>query len=260
MPFHELAHWDDTRDSLHQAAQVLNAIKVPSVNRQPNALHHSLTPDAAALRTGKLNFGGELRLDFLSPGGAAITYSGDNVGFSVPLADHTQKSLLQAVLDALAKIGHPVSPRMDAIEHDTPFNLDGRIIGEYVITLESIYIEMARFRGHLLGMMTPIVLWPHHFDMAFLYFLSGNDEHKDPHINFGFSPESPGFPRPYFYAYRYPMPENLWGTPLPEIAYWHNSGWTGVVIEYDTFIKTFNHERRLAYWLHDIYEVLSSAG
>lgn len=259
MPFHELFDWEATRDALHQAAQVLNAIKVPATDRQPNALHHSLTPDAAALKTGKLNFGGELRLDFLASGGTAITFSGEESGFSVPVAGHTQKSLLQAVLDALANLGHSVSPRLDAIEHDTPLQLDSNLVGNYAVTLDSIYDEMARFRGHLLGTMTPIVVWPHHFDMAFLYFLSGHDEHSDPHINFGFSPQSPGFPRPYFYVYRYPMPEGLLGTSLPEVARWHTEGWTGVVIDYDAFIKTYYHERRLAYWLYDIYEILSSA-
>jgi hypothetical protein len=257
MPFHELANWDATRVGLHQAAQVLNAIKVPSVERQPNARHHSLTPDGASLRTGKLNFGGELRLDLLAPEGAAIIYAGDKTGFVVPIHGQTQQSLLQTVLAELAKLGHSVTPRMDSIEFDEPIHLDNHLVGEYAITLESIYVEMARFRGRLAGMMSPIVLWPHHFDMAFLYFLAGQDEHSDPHINFGFSPESPGFPRPYFYVYRYPMPDGLLGAPLPEVAYWHNSGWTGVVIEYDAFIKTFNHERRLAYWLHDIYEILS---
>lgn len=260
MSFHELANWDSTRAALHQAAQVLNAIKVPAVDRQPNALHHSLTPDSATLRTGKLNFGGELRLDLLAPEGAAITYSSENGGFVVPLVGQTQRSLLQAVLNELAKLGHSLTPRMEGIQFDEPLQLENHLVGEYAITLESIYVEMARFRGHLLGMMTPIVVWPHHFDMAFLYFLAGADEHSDPHINFGFSPESPGFPRPYFYAYRYPMPDGLLGAPLPDHAYWHNSGWTGVVIEYDAFIKAFNHERRLAYWLHDIYDVLIRAG
>jgi hypothetical protein len=247
-PFHRSEHWQITRDTLHQATQVLNAIKVPSVARQPNALHHSLTVEAGQITTGALSFGGELIVGH-HPQLALWYHPPQGDGFTIPLLGHNQKSLLAATLEQLALLGYAVTPRMDEMQHDTPFALDAEIANAYLGTLWQIYGALARVKARLIGFMTPLVLWSHHFDLASLYFLSGNDEHTDSHINLGFSPVSPGFPHPYFYAYRYPMPDGLLGKPLPAGARWHNDGWTGAVIDYDTFTTHPNPEDALEYTL-----------
>jgi hypothetical protein len=238
-----LANWEPTRDALHQAAQVLNAIKVPSVARQPNALHHSLNVSASGLNTGELNFGGVMALDFgvqgdLLPDYPQLTWSnGSGEEFAIPLAGYTQITLLDAVVKHLADYGYPVTPRTDEIKGETIFQIHPETATQYAAALDRIYTAMARFRARLLGTMTPLVVWSHHFDLSMLYFVSGSDEHSDPHLNFGFAPESPGIPRPYFYVYAYPMPDGLVNQPLPTPARWHTEGWTGVVLDYDSIVS-----------------------
>lgn len=260
-----LMNWESTRDALHQAAQVLNAIKVPSVPRQSNFLHHSLHVEPTGLHTGPLSFGGTLQLNFgvsgpLIPDYPQIHWSrGDSESFTVPLSADTQKTLLAATLKGLADYGVQVTPRLDEIQHDKPFQIDAGQAVDYARVLNRVYTAMARFRGHLAGTMTPLVVWPHHFDLSMLYFVSGSDEHSDPHLNFGFAPESPGLPRPYFYVYAYPMPESLLHTPLPEPAHWHTTGWTGVVLPYDSITSYGDPESFIENTLLEIHRIIMKA-
>jgi hypothetical protein len=103
----------------------------------------------------------------------------------------------------------------------------------YADALYRVFTALARFRARLQGHMTPLVVFPEHFDLSTLWFVEGDmDDHK-PHLNFGFAPFSPGLPRPYLYAYAYPYPADFAAPPLPAPARWHSEGWRGVVIDYD---------------------------
>src|SRR5688572_29125855 len=143
-----LLNWDSTRDALHQAAQVLNAIKVPSVARQPNALHHSLSVSASGLNIGELNFGGVLSLDFgvqgdLLPDFPQIHWSKGNDEFAIPLAGYTQKTLLEAVVKHLAEFGYQVNPRLDEMQGDTIFQIHPETATQYAGALDRIYTAMS---------------------------------------------------------------------------------------------------------------------
>ena len=116
----------------------------------------------------------------------------------------------------------------------TPFAIDSTAAADYARLLYSAYTALARFRARLLGTMTPMVVWPHGFDLSFLWFRGNDlDEHSQPHMNFGFSPGSAGFPRPYIYAYAYPPPKDLTERPIPAPARWFTESWNGAVVDYD---------------------------
>jgi len=83
--------------------------------------------------------------------------------------------------------------------------------------------------------MSPIVLWPHHFDMSFLWFVTSNtDEHSAPHFNFGFAPFSDDIERPYFYAYAWGDKTGYVEVPLDPPARPSGRAWAGLYAEYDT--------------------------
>ncbi|MCU0514942.1 MAG: DUF5996 family protein [Anaerolineae bacterium] len=259
-----LVDWDSTRDALHQAAGVLNAIKVPAVARQPNALHHSLAVEPAGLHTGPLAFGGVLRLLFaggaLIPDYPALQWTrAEGESVVIPLSGDSQTTLLHALLAGLADYGITVTPRLDEIVSDVPFALEAALAADYAVALNRLYTALARFRARLNGTMTPLVVWSHHFDLSMLYFVRGRDEHQDPHLNFGFAPASPGLPRPYLYAYAYPMPPGLLHRPLPFPAQWHTDGWTGVVIPYDSLVRYGDPETFIENTLLDIYGLFRQA-
>jgi hypothetical protein len=176
---------------------------------------------------------------------------------SVPIAAHTQTTLMDAVLDAMAKAGHPANPDRGKINGTDSLPLHPGVAEEYHIALYSIYTAMARFRARLFGPMSRMVVWPHGFDLSFLWFTEGLDESKNPHMNFGFSPGSPGFDRPYLYAYAHPLPPGFFDIPIPAGARWQKEGWTGIVIDYDTLIGEEHVEAELEKRLLDIHAAVA---
>jgi hypothetical protein len=83
--------------------------------------------------------------------------------------------------------------------------------------------------------MSPIVIWPHHFDMAFIWFTTENmDEHKAPHLAIGFAPFSDGLNRPYFYGYGWSQETGYVQVELDPPAQAITEAYTGLYAEYDT--------------------------
>ncbi len=258
MPLPALTNWDNTRIALHQAAQVVGAIRKLDATPLPNWQHLALEVTPQGLTSGKLapSIGGELVLDFHQ---AAVIYTCPaNTVSTIPIQGHSQISLTDAVLAAMAKAGHPATPDRAKIGGTSTLNPDAATAADYHQSLYSIYTAIARFRTRLFGGMTRAIIWPHGFDLSFLWFARGFEENSDPHLNFGFSPGSAGFPRPYVYAYAHPKPPGLLDIQLPAPARWNTEGWTGVVIDYDTLAAKSNPEWELESVLLEIYASLSS--
>jgi hypothetical protein len=246
-----LTDWGQTARSLHEAAQLLGLVRVSQVPPVPNYLELALTVTPDGLSTGRLPAGDAVYLDFGA--GRLVYHTADGRETALPLAPHTQPSLWQAlvaampgtetpgaVVETVRRRGYPVPERL-LYPQDTPvLAVDPAQGHAYAAVLDTVFTGMARFRARLNGPLTPLVVWPEHFDLSMLWFADGDlDEHK-PHLNFGFAPYSPGLERPYLYAYAYPYPPNPVFPALPTPARWHYEGWTGVVVEYDAFAGAAN--------------------
>jgi hypothetical protein len=233
MPLPALANWDSTRTGLHQAAQVVGAIRKVDAAVLPNFLHIALEVVPQGVTSGPLapSVGGELVLNFAER--AIIYTSPQGTVTSVPLEGHTQVTLLDAVLAAMDKAGHRVQPDRSKITGQEPLQVHPDAAREYSQAFNKIYMGFARFKARLFGPMSRMVVWPHGFDLSFLWFTHGLDESKDPHMNFGFSPGSPGFARPYIYAYAHPKPPGMFDVELPQCARWNTDPWTGIALDYD---------------------------
>ncbi len=232
MTLHTLANWESTRFTLHQSAQVLGVFRKLNAPPQPIYLHLPLNIVPQGVSTGPLTFGGELILDFAA---LTVRYLRDGQeAAAFPLAGHNQVSLLAGVQDKLSHItGQKLAPQ--SLSDQTAFAPDKQTAADYADTLYSLYTITARFRARILGRLSPIILWPHNFDFSFLLFA---DEFNDDklHAAFGFEPHSPGFDRPYLYAYVRPTPAGITDNPLPAPARWHTEGWTGAVVDYDALV------------------------
>ena len=241
--------WDTTIHGLHLAAEVLGALRVLAQPHDPHWLELALKPVPEGLSTGQLTGGGAVVLDCHR---AALVYAGQNI----PLQGATQRSLLDALLPALAKElpvlagatsealiesmregirqkGHTLLTKDAPPQHEI-ITLNAQTASDYAHALYAMFTAIARFRGHLKGHMTPIVVFPEHFDLSTLWFVEGDMDEYKAHVNFGFAPFSAGLPRPYLYAYAYPYPPNADYPAVPSPARWHFEGWTGVVVDYDT--------------------------
>lgn len=233
-----LATWRTTGESLHRAAQILGTIRAKSIKPLPNYLHLSTNIRPDGLSTGTMPVG-ELRLDFNKAEIVYVPIYGDRI--AVSLAGHTQASLTERILGLLADHGHTMhieeqeAAHVATLRDTTPLEVDRYIGEDYAQVLFRIFTATTRFRGRLLALMTPVVVWPEHFDLSFLLFTTDKDDESHPHINFGFAPYSEGFERPYLYSYAYPLREDYSIPKLPSPAYWNTTPWTGVVVPYDDF-------------------------
>jgi len=253
-----LVNWENTRAGLHQAAQVVGAIRRVDAAPLPNWLHLALEVVPEGLTSGELapSVGGELALNFAQ---RTIIYTcPEDTTYTIALEGHTQVSLLDAVLTAMEKAGHPAQPDRSKITGQERLNVHPDAAREYQQALYRIYTAIARFRARLFGGVSRVVVWPHGFDLSFLWFARGFDEGKDPHMNFGFSPGSPGFPRPYVYVYAHPLPDGFFDVTLSAPARWTRESWKGIVIDYDALAAEADPEAKLENILLEIHRAISS--
>ena len=257
MSLPSLAKWDETRDTLHQIALVIGAIRVACSDALPNDLHFSLDVRADGISTTRMRCGGELHLDLASL--QLIFTRGACVVFRLDAAGHSQISLLRRLLACFGDCGCGIRPSLKRITSETVFVIDHELARSYAVTLNAAYTALARFRAKLPGCMTPVVLWPHHFDLAFIWFPAEQaDEQRDPQIAYGFAPFSPGLDRPYFYAYAWSRPTGYLELPLDAPARAISDGYTGLYTAYDALREEAQFDAVLEKLLMKYHQVASA--
>jgi hypothetical protein len=256
MSLPDLSNWDDTKTALHQSMQVLRSTRLLGVNPLPSELEYSTIPTQTGATTGTLNFGGELRLDYLR---AAVAYEKDEAEvFAVELNGHNQTSLFDAVFAAFAEAGLKLEPNRKKVTETTPFTIDLDKAKDYAALQWRMVNVLARVKAQMYGAQTPIALWPHGFDVSTLWFAQGMDEHKDPQLNMGFSPGTADVGQPYVYFYAWPVPDGL-PDKLPANVTW-NTSWStpGGIIPYDQFANADDPESLLVATLVEVYHTAST--
>lgn len=283
MSLPSLTNWEATAQSLHKAAQMLGVIRMVRLPHVPNYLEMALKVKPEGVSTDVLPGGSEVTLDFQQA--RFVVRHGSMAPATVPLAGHSQVSLLKALLKELQKgeladllkdasedglldkflaaaaaAGHDLSSPHNEITGTASLNVDASIGRDYSEALYRIFTGVARFRARLNGSMTPAVIWPGHFDLSFLWFATAHTEENAPHMNFGFAPYGGGIETPYLYVYAYPMPANSDNAnklpALPAPAYWHLEGWKGVVVRYPEIAKAADPEGYIEGLCEGIYRAL----
>lgn len=265
-----------TIQSLHKLAMLLGFVRILAYEAQSNYLELAMKIVPQGLSTDTLPGGGEVILDF---GQGAILYT-NRAGHTTPFATQgkSQGAIFEALLTAIETselsqtlartAGETVIDRAINAAHalpryvrrninefieTEPLTFDAQHGADYAKALYSLFTATARFRARLIGSMTPIVVWPEHFDLSTLWFHPDNPEMdaSKAHLNFGFAPYSPGL-GPYLYAYAYPYPAQYTAPTLPAGAHWHTEGWTGVVLPYEVIASQNQPELYVEQALHEI--------
>jgi hypothetical protein len=256
-----------TRAGLHAFAKLPGVYASALAPRRRHWWHISLKPTAGGFSSGVLASSGqlfELTLNFqrleieLSIAGEA------RQAFS--LHDQTALSMRQQVDAALARQAiavdldeNRISPAGHAIDPDGAHAL-GRVYGQ-------LAQSFARFRATLAVETSPIQLWPHHFDLAMLVLpgrkIPGqdpdNEELSDEQLNFGFVPGDEGISEPYFFITHYAQAGRLTEVTLPEEARLHTEGWSGIVLDYETFRNAPEPETLLTDLWKSVWKVTGRA-
>jgi hypothetical protein len=255
MALPRLDNWSETSFGLHRGALLLGALQRLTQPPQPAYLELGLQVVPNGLAGGRLPAGGLVLLDFNAGSLLYSPASGAEVSFPLHGSSQAQvfaglfgvisqgelsgllpdgSNLAQRVSAAIAARGDRYRPpRPETLWDETRIKLDAQTARAYLEVLQLVFTAIARFRARLRGMLTPLVVWPEHFDLSTLWFQGNSIDESQAHLNFGFAPFSEGLPDPYLYAYAYPYPQRYDPPSLPHGARWHTHGWTGAVLPYD---------------------------
>jgi hypothetical protein len=78
------------------------------------------------------------------------------------------------------------------------------------------------------GLSSPILLFPHHFDLSLVWFPYNDDRQ----VALGFSTGDETIPEPYLYLTAYPEPAGFTALQIPSKAFWQSDGFSGAILPY----------------------------
>ncbi|TQV85979.1 DUF5996 family protein [Aliikangiella coralliicola] len=245
MSFYQFSHfqnnkWPATRDALHSYAKVLGIIRAQLVPKQKHWWHVSLLPVSNGFSTGPIYQKGEIFEIILDLANSRVIVQWHDLLESVPLSGQSASTLFVEISGLLfvRKIEVSGNPEKITDQAHPDFDVDNAV--NLAKALGAIGAVFQQFKNEQRRETSPVQLWPHHFDLAVLWF-SGrlvpeqdpdDEENADEQMNFGFSVGDQQTPEPYFYFTAYPTPENFNRISLPSGAQWNEDGWQGVYLSY----------------------------
>lgn len=240
-----------TKNALQYAAKLIKEIQFAYYNDElPQQAEHSLKPHPSGLTTRQLKDLGQLVLNFSDL--SISLKKGEDKRFSVSLSGHSAASLAKEVVGKFSEIGATINTERinKQCSDESPFELNSQIAGNYANAIDAIYTVFSRIISRFIGkyQISPILFWPHGFDMAFITFFTDDlTQGTGPHVMGGFSSGSAGIDEPYIYFYFFGKPsdsksgkyypDNIEDVPLPNYSKWHTEGWKGLVIPYNAAIN-----------------------
>ena len=88
------------------------------------------------------------------------------------------------------------------------------------------------------GLTSPVLLYPHHFDLSLVWFPRADEKQ----LAIGFSTGDQTIAEPYLYLTAYPEPPGFTKLPVPEGAYWQADGFSGAILPYATLSASSDPE------------------
>jgi hypothetical protein len=253
-----------TRDTIHGYAKVVGKIRRAMKPHQRHRFQVKFRTAGLGLTTTPIRYNTiafELIMDFT--GHQLVISTSQGNWAEVDMDGQSARDFCDEVLQALEDVGVEVDlDRKQFSEVDGTYDPD--IVEDYWQALSQIDLVLKEFLGGVRGRKGPVSLWPHHIDLAGLWFsgrhVPGKDpedeENADEQMNFGFSTGDEGIQDAYFYVTAYPWPDGLEETSLPAGARWQTDGWKGAVLMYAHLITADNPRQ----FLLDFFKTVHSAG
>jgi hypothetical protein len=264
-----LEEWVDTRNTIQGYAQVLGKVRRALTPFQKHWWHVSLRAAAVGLTTtpiraeninGPLTF--EMILDFISHQLLVTSSQGD--WYEIDFDGQSSREFHGDVMDVLGNLGVKVD--LDGAQFsDDDGAYDADEAEDFWQAASQIDQVLKEFKSGLRGESGPVQLWPHHFDLAMLWFsgrkVPGYDpndlekaDYADEQMNFGFSTGDKDISQPYFYITAYPWPKRLDGTDLPGDAYFQTEPFNCNVLPYAFLVASDEPHAYLLNFLRTVHE------
>jgi len=238
--------WKLTRDGLQQCADLLGAVRAATAPKEKHWFHITLYCDISGLSTGVLTTDSErfsLFLDFIH---GELRFQAQSDESKTPIDGKSITQISSWLSEQLDRSHITVTLDWSKFSSDEPLVIE---LGASA-ALWTIYSNVDRvfkeFRASLREETSPVHVWPHHFDLAMLWFSGrqvpdtdpADEENADEQMNFGFVPGDGSIDEPYFYITAYPLPKDLTALELPSDAYWHTEGFTGAILKYSDWVQS----------------------
>lgn len=246
---------EPTRATLHAYAHAVAALPRAHALAHPSWWHISLKvrPDGLVTDAMPLPAGGSafIRMDPRTHLVMFETSTGESRAFPMN-ADLTGTQMGSALIAAGAEFGLAGAYDRARFENDDPrpYNeANALALFQAFVAADAVFTA---HRNRIGGMVGPIQLWPHGFDLAFEWFGTRSVVPKDDgasveqpaQLNLGFYPAGDA----YFYSNPWPFEADLQEVPLPGGAQWHTDGWDGSILAYtDVADRTDGADQVLAY-------------
>lgn len=264
--FPSLKDFTPTRQTLHLYSQAISAIPRVHGIVHPKWWHISLKlhPDGLITDNIPLPGGGvlALRLDLNQHQLVVMSSSGEKK--SIGLAEGlTGSEMGDWLITAVSQFGlHGSYPR-EKFASDEPRIYEPDLAQQYFQILANVERIFQTHRASLEGVVSPVQIWAHGFDMAFDWFGTRRErfeEHGEVQefpatLNLGFYPGSKGVD-PYFYSNPWPFEADiLLDKPLPAGAKWHTAGWQGTILPYSKLVEQPDAEAKLLQFAQTVYDL-----
>ena len=233
----------ETRDSIQAFAKLLSAIGGQLIPHDKNWEEYSLKVYSRGLTTLPIPFikGGidktfELKIDLVDH---QLQIYGEEGITSVMLASEEVKEFAENIKEQVKNQNVVINEEIfNEIRGIKGYNKEAA--SKLFQVIKVIDLTLKEFKGNTLAETSSVQFWPHHFDIAMLWFsgklISGQDsanwDNSREQMNFGFSSGDGGIPEPYFYVTSYPFPDEVFEMEFSNNAYWHKEGWKGAVLKY----------------------------
>jgi len=258
-----LESWRTTRDTIQKYARIVGKVRRALTPRQKHWWHISLRTSATGLTTTPMSAGTftvEIIMDFSKHELLLLTSRGENL--KIPMQGQSAAAFGVELVDALDECDVVTPLQRGEFVDDTPGAYDQEAVHNAWQALSQIDMVLKTFRATLRQESSSVQFWPHHFDLAMLWFsgrLVPDQDPDDPayadeQMNFGFSTGDDSIPEPYFYATAYPTPAEWTAQPLPDNAYWHTNDFTAAILPYQSLVGVADGQDQLLHFWQTAFQ------
>jgi hypothetical protein len=259
--FPEMPAATETLVTLRDVARVLGSIRASMTPRRKHYWHACLFPDVSGFTTGPVHTEEgpfEARLDLVT--GQALGRDGRGRFYETSLQETPPRRLLDELMAALGARGTSAPPAVDATL-EAGGGYDQAAASAYLAVVDRVGRGLTAFQHQRREETGPVAVWPHHFDIAVLWFpgrLVGgadpaNAEFADVQMNLGFQPALAEGEESYVYATAWPRPDTMDKVRLPAGAHWETGLFTGAMLPWRALTSTADGDALLAEFLDAVH-------
>jgi hypothetical protein len=223
-----------TRDYLQDASKVLGKLQQAFIPKSPHDYQYGLVVTMRGLSTQSFQINGQPVTALLDLVRHKLRLGDQN--FS--LREFPPAELLDQVKDWLNS--NNINVNLDEPKFNgSDLSYDNEQADNYAAALWWLQKQLSSVKDNIKnGTTSPILLYPHHFDLSLTHF--NDDQTKQ--ISLGFSSGDDNIAEPYLYLTSYPD-EKIATTNLISKAHLQTNGFNGMVLLYTYLQKSVNPEK-----------------